>query len=289
VVHLYTAEYFQLMRARLDAGGIATYWLPVINISEATTKSLIASFCAAFPDCSLWNGAGRNLMLMGTRDARGPVDEARFSQQWQTPSVRAELVELGFELPEQLGALFIGDASYLRSLTADALPLTDDWPARMQQPLNVPSGDALLTGWRDAAAARERFRSSPLIASLVPASVRERALVQFDVQWLLNELLVPNSTILRNTSLLNRVLRGTQLRLPVLLLPNSDPDVQRAAAGLSDREREQPEWMVQRAIGHLADRDPIAALQLLERVPAERLPMAGLRDYVEAAAEQQLR
>jgi len=77
--------------------------------------------------------------------------------------------------------------------------------------------------------------------------------------------------------------------LPVLLLLQSDPDVQRAAAGLSAEQREQTEWLVHRAVAHLADRDPLDALMLLERVPAERLPMVGLREYVEAAAEQQLR
>jgi predicted membrane-bound spermidine synthase len=287
VVHLYTSEYFRMMRARLAPGGIATYWLPVINISAATTKSLIASFCTAFPDCSLWHGAGRNLMLMGTRDARGPVDELRFTQQWRTPEVLSELLELGFELPEQLGALFIGDASYLRALTSDALPLTDDQPGRMQSPLNAPSGEELLTGWRDGIAARERFRNSATVTRLLPAAIRERALVQFDVEWLLNELLSPDSSLPRDTTLLNRVLRGTRLRLPVLLILRSDPDAQRAAARLPLQTREQPQWLVHRAIGHLADRDPVEALTLLERVPVDALPMAGLRDYVEVVAEQQ--
>lgn len=67
----------------------------------------------------------------------------------------------------------------------------------------------------------------------------------------------------------------------------SDPDAQRAAAGLSAIGREGPEWLIHRAAGLLADRDPIDALMLLEPVPAEWLPMAGLRDYVQAAAEQQ--
>ncbi len=287
VVHLYTSEYFQLLRARLAPGGIATYWLPVINISSNTTKSLIASFCTAFPDCSLWHGAGRNLMLMGARDARGPVDDLRFSQQWRTPEVRAELADLGLELPAQLGALFIGDAPYLTALTSDSLPLTDDQPARMQAPLNAPSGAELLTAWRDAVAARERFQTSVTIGALLPASIREQALVQFDVEWLLNEVLSPDSSLPRDTILLDRVLRGTRLRLPILLLLKSDPDVQRALAGLSTQTREQPEWLVQRAIGRLADRDPSDALRLLERVPADRQPMAGLRDYLEGAAEQQ--
>jgi hypothetical protein len=147
----------------------------------------------------------------------------------------------------------------------------------------------LLTTWRDAVAARERFRESATIATLLPASIREQALVQFDVEFLLNELLDPNSGLQRDTLLLGRVTRGTQLQLPVLLLLKSDPDVQRAAAGLPARQRDQPEWRVHRAIGSLAERDAVNASMLLEGVTADRLPMDGLRNYVSAVAEQQLR
>ena len=33
---------------------------------------------------------------------------------------------MGLELPEQLGALFLGDAAYLRELTRGTEPLVDD-------------------------------------------------------------------------------------------------------------------------------------------------------------------
>lgn len=289
VVHLYTSEYFQLMRDRLAPGGIASYWLPVINISEGTTKSIIASFCTAFSDCSLWHGAGRNLMLMGSRDAAGPVDEARFTQQWRAPEVRDELSELGFELPAQLGALFIGDAPYLHRVIAGALPLTDDRPGRMQQPLNAPNGDALLRTWRDAAAARERFQTSPLIAKLLPASIREQAWVQFDVEFLLNELLDPHSPVQRDTQLLEQVIRGTHLRVPVLLLLRSDPDMQQALGELTPKQREEPEWRIQRAIGYVAARDPVNAAMLLEGLPDDQLPMSDLSEYVASVAQRELR
>ena len=48
------------------------------------------------------------------------------SAPWQTPILEARLREVGFERPEQIGATFIGDSSFLSSLTAPVPSLTDD-------------------------------------------------------------------------------------------------------------------------------------------------------------------
>jgi predicted membrane-bound spermidine synthase len=286
VVELYTREYFELVRARLSEGGIASYWLPVINISAAAARSVIQGFCGAFPDCSLWHGSARHFVLLGTRDARGPVTAQRFRSQWDDPRVRGELAALGVELPGQLGALFIGDAPYLQKLAAGAEPLVDDRPQLIQERQERAERDALLREWRDTRAARERFAQSALIGSLWPASERAQALPQFDAQHVINELTFPEPTALRHSRALHGLLFGTPLRLPVLLLLGSDPDHQRALARLSARERERPEWLLHRAAGHLADRDLRAASALLERMPPERLPLPDLREYVAYAIER---
>ena len=46
-----------------------------------------------------------------------------------------ELVALGFEVPEQMGALFMGDAAYLAALTAHVPPVTDNYPSRISNEL----------------------------------------------------------------------------------------------------------------------------------------------------------
>lgn len=283
VVNLYTAEYFALMRSRLAPGGIATYWLPVINISGGTALSVIRAFCDAFSDCTLWRGSGRNLMLMGTRDLRDPVPLERFSAQWRDPRVRAELEAVGFEQPAQLGALFVGDADYLRELSRDAPPLTDDQPKRMQQRGSKEERDALLATLLDARAASERFARSAFIAAHWPAELREPTRARFQDSWLIDELLSPRSTPLRDLRVLHQVMRFTDLRLPVLLLLGSDPDEQRALARLSPAARDRPEWVMPRIAGLLADRDFAGALTLLERSPRELEPLPQLREYVQTA------
>lgn len=135
VENLYTREYFQLIHDRLAEGGIVTYWLPLHALSDVSTKAILRAFCDVFEDCSLWNGMGTSLMMVGTRNARGPVSEEQFTRQWSDPVVAREMKALGFERPEQLGALFIGDAEYLKGIFTDSPPLVDNYPKRIEAPL----------------------------------------------------------------------------------------------------------------------------------------------------------
>jgi spermidine synthase len=287
VVNLYTREYFELVRSRLNDGGIASYWLPMMNISAHTALSIVRGFCDAFDDCTLWQGSARNFMLMGTRSAadRTPVDRATFERAWRDPSVRAELEAIGFELPTQLGALFIGDAAFLNGLTSGVPPLTDDWPKRMHQRGTREERDALIWRWRDTKEARARFVASRWVAKFWPPDLLRDSLRQFENQRVVNDLMFPEQTPVRQTRVLHTLLRSTTLRLPVLLMLNSDPDVQRALAHAAPNVREQDAWLVHRAAGLLAGRDYEAALALLRRADPHALPLPDLREYLEFAVQ----
>jgi hypothetical protein len=279
---LYTREFFQLVRERLADDGMASYWLPLMNLSAPSTLAIIGGFCEAFADCSLWHGSARNFMLLGTRSgaARQPVSAEHFARQWHDVRVAPELSAVGFELPGQLGATFIGDADYLRRLTAGHGPLTDDRPKRVSIAGPIDDRDALIWRFRDTAKARERFTHSALIARLFPREIIDASTHQFENQRLLNDLLFPEKTPVRQTRVLHQVLNGTQLRLPVLLLLDSDPDVQRVLASLSSDELSRKEWQMHRVAGLLAARDFIGALRLLGDVPRQALPYEDLTEYV---------
>lgn len=286
VVNLYSQEFFELARERLAPGGMVTYWLPLMNLSGPSTKAIIAGFCNAFADCSLWHGSARNFMLLGTNNPRGrkPVDAAHFAKQWQNPALAAELRDTGFELPQQLGAAFIGGADYLKQLTHDMPPLTDDRPKRVTIPGPTSDRDWLIWQWRNTPKARARFEQSALIASLWPSQTFTETTRQFENQRLLNDLLFPEPTQARQTRVLHQVLHGTPLQLPVLLLLNSDPDIQRVLADASPDELLRPEWQAHRLAGKLAQRDFPAALSLLSRIPQSALPYPDLTEYVEFVA-----
>jgi hypothetical protein len=268
VVNLYTREYFESVRERLAEGGMFTTWLPVRSLSDRAALAIVHGFCDVFPDCSLWRGMSFELMLLGTRDARGPVDEAHFRAQWRDPLLRAELAAIGLERPEQLGALFIADAADLSRWTRDVPALDDDHPRRIDAPArSAEAQHQLYAEWLDPRAGRARFAQSPLVRSLFPEPIRVAAFSYFDVQHLLDTFGpdIRSDAWSERLGDLSAVLGRSALRTPVLWLLGSDADVQRIIDGASDEARARPDAQLHLAARALADRDDDAALLALER------------------------
>src|SRR5262249_18420750 len=137
---IYSREYFQLIYDRLAEGGITTYWLPVGRPDPGTNvTSIMRAFCDVFTNCSLWNATPFDLMLVGLRGSPARAPETEFVKWWKTGALGARLVEVGLEVPQQIGATFLGDAAYLKQLTADAAPLDDDHPQRLRPIRGRPS------------------------------------------------------------------------------------------------------------------------------------------------------
>jgi spermidine synthase len=225
VVNLYTREYFQLIHARLAEGGMAAYWLPTHTIAGDVTRSVIKAFCEAFEDCSLWNGETSNLMLVGTRGASGPAALAHVFAQWQNRTVVRELRALGLERPEQLGALFIGDAPFLKRISAGVPALVDDRPGRINdRSISTEYDEALQREMLDPAACRERFRTSAFIQKLWPPELIEATLPYFEFQGLINGTDGPSA---QTMDAVHRLLTGSTLKTPVLWLLGSNGDLQR--------------------------------------------------------------
>jgi spermidine synthase len=75
---LYTREYFEHVKARLNPGGVVTQWVPLYESTEDVVKSEIATFFEVFPDGSIWrndntDGSGYDVVLVARLDD-GPID-----------------------------------------------------------------------------------------------------------------------------------------------------------------------------------------------------------------------
>jgi hypothetical protein len=67
-------------------GGIASYWLPVLQLAPREAFAVANAFCEAFADCTLDGGGTR--MLLGTRGALAVPSAEQFARQWRVPSWR---------------------------------------------------------------------------------------------------------------------------------------------------------------------------------------------------------
>jgi spermidine synthase len=263
VVNLYTQEYFALVRQRLAEGGIVTYWLPVHGLLESDTRAILRAFCEVFEDCTLWAGASLDWILMGTRDARGPVSAAGFRRQWDDPVVGAELRELGFELPEQIGALFMAGADDLRAIAGDTPPLDDDHPKRLS---NEIAGLARVTPvyrpWMNVGRARERFQRSRFVKRMWPASLRQASLAYFDHQAVINAYFLGRPRPEGEPfPALHRILTQSPLRSLVLWLARSSADHQRIVERALAQGRRGAGLENQRGAAALAERDYLRAAE----------------------------
>jgi hypothetical protein len=211
-------------------------------------------------------------MMIGTRDARGPVSVEQFTRQWNTPSVVAEMRRLGIEQPEQLGALFIGDADYLRRLTAGSASLTDDDPKLIEASFSSQeAGSRLLGSVTDIAAARQRFQDSPLIKRLWPQRRLAASLPYFEFQDVINAhmygALVTASPAIEDV---HRVVTRSSLTTPVVWRLASNSDIQRLVSEATPQELANPLLQFHLGVRLIAERNYAAAAEALSR--AEQLP-----------------
>jgi spermidine synthase len=134
---LYSKEYFEMVKSRLNPGGIVTQWVPLYESDMQTVKSEIATFFDVFPDGSIFanelNGGGYDLVMLGwAGPARIDVDavEGRLEQP-AYQAVAHSLREVGFSSAIQMLGTYAGQASDLRPWLADA-EINRDGDLRLQ-------------------------------------------------------------------------------------------------------------------------------------------------------------
>ncbi len=125
---LYTREYFELCRSRLEPGGVVSMWLPLYSLDRESFLRILRAFHEVFPHTVVWYDSttvNENTVVTGRLD-EGPIsiDWERLADEGVMASVRVGGIETSSEL---LATLLLGPADVAR-LTGDIPPLTDDLP-----------------------------------------------------------------------------------------------------------------------------------------------------------------
>ena len=134
---LYSKEYYELCKRRLNPGGVVAQWLPIYDSDPETIKTELATFFAVFPAGTVWSnndrGDGYDLVLIGQAEP-SRINLDQLQQRLDRPdysSVTASLGAVGFHSAVDLLATYAGRAEDLMPLTASA-QINQDMNMRLQ-------------------------------------------------------------------------------------------------------------------------------------------------------------
>jgi spermidine synthase len=123
---LYTEEFFEVVKRRLNPGGVVTLFVQLYESNTAAVKSEIGTFMKVFPNSVVWgnanNGQGYDLVLMGQVDPiridvdalQAKLDDPRYAQ------VAQSLREIGIHSAVDLLSNYAGTPVDLAPWLKDA-------------------------------------------------------------------------------------------------------------------------------------------------------------------------
>ena len=262
-VNLYTQQFFSLVKERLKDGGIATFWLPIYQLTTDETKAILRAFHNVFPNASVWASSDLEWIMMGMKEPLHKPNEESARALWNDSATRTDLGRIGIEVPEQMSALFLMDAEEINRITHGAEPLSDFYPKRLTDVRpDLKATHQFAFNFLKHSAARRRFLSSSLIKEVWPDEWKK----SLDLFFLVRETRYFSEISGSNwLAELDFYLRRTRLRTPVLEVQNSDEFrlalAQTVASNSSDARAEAVPDLI---AGALAQRDLAGAIQLLE-------------------------
>jgi spermidine synthase len=124
---LYTKEYFELVKAHLNPGGVVTQWVPLYQSTDAVVKSELATFFDVFPSGTVWSnqyatGGGYDVVVLARPDPLR-IDPAALQARLDRPDherIASALAEVELGGVAGLMSTYAGQVDDLRPWLADA-------------------------------------------------------------------------------------------------------------------------------------------------------------------------
>ncbi|HMF13481.1 MAG TPA: fused MFS/spermidine synthase, partial [Gemmataceae bacterium] len=122
---LYTKEYFEACKRRLNPGGFVTQWVPLYETDGKVVASEFATFFDVFPNGTVWsnniNGLGFDIVLLGQVEEL-KIDADAIQERLHAPDHAAavnSLEQVNFHTIVGLLSTYAGQAKDLQSPLAD--------------------------------------------------------------------------------------------------------------------------------------------------------------------------
>ena len=123
---LYSREYFQLCKKRLNANGIMTQYLPLYFLSPSEYKMIIKTFKSVFPQTILWF-TNTDTILLGKK-GKWKIDYQELQERLVQPKIKQSLKPINLDDPLAFLGCFLADNAGLTELVKDDRINTDNHP-----------------------------------------------------------------------------------------------------------------------------------------------------------------
>jgi len=125
---LYTYEYYQLLREKLNHGGVVSQWLPFYNITPHNLRMILKSFYQVFPFTSVWyiNSTFNSYVIVVGKKDNKYIDISNMAAMLKIPGVRADLKEISAESPYKILDYFLFANEKVGDFVRDAPLHTDN-------------------------------------------------------------------------------------------------------------------------------------------------------------------
>jgi spermidine synthase len=123
---LYSIEYYELAKQRLNEGGFISQWVPIYDTDEATAKSMVGTFLEVFPEGTVWSThipddvGGLNMIMIGQALPLRVDAGDLTSRIEENPALKTSLAEVKIEGVLRLLAAYVGEKRNLAPWLEDA-------------------------------------------------------------------------------------------------------------------------------------------------------------------------
>ncbi len=125
---LYTKDYYELVYAKLNPGGVHSQWIPLYSLALKNVEEILRAFVDVFPETYVWyvNSTVNPYIIVTGRKGGEGISLASMESAFQLDGVRKDLEEIGVRNPYLLLDYFLLGKDSLKRMLQDVSPHMDD-------------------------------------------------------------------------------------------------------------------------------------------------------------------
>jgi spermidine synthase len=137
VNNLYSKEFYEQSRQRLNAGGLMMQWLPLHLVGPEDARAIVKTFQSVFPHSSVWNSYLTRIVLLVGSDTPQVLDKSRFDTLMKNEALQETAKQIGISSFLDLMDFYLADGKSLAPLMDHASVITDDRPLLEHSPATL--------------------------------------------------------------------------------------------------------------------------------------------------------